>query len=131
MKTPKAILMFLFFCSVLAMTKPCSAAEETDRKWSSYAKDRNGVEYFYEKDTIERPTDNLLKMWRRRSFPLKAAQQEIVSLDEFDCVKQRFRTVEVRVKYKDNKWESFKKLSQWAVVYADTADAYFIETYCK
>jgi len=54
-----------------------SGSQQAGRKWSSYMRDENGTEYFYDKDAIIQPSKGLLRMWRKREFPAGAAQKEL------------------------------------------------------
>jgi hypothetical protein len=130
-KATKVTWALFLFCLFVGLAGTVQAAEDPAGKWESYAKDRYGVEYFYEKETMEHPSDTLMKVWRRRTFPPKSAQQEILNLDEIDCVKQQYRSVETRVKYKDNTSETFKKASPWIGIFTGMTEVFFIEDYCK
>ena len=106
-------------------------SDETGRKWTSYAEDGNGIEYFYDKDTIAHPSKDLVRMWRKREFPSRAAQKEIVTLDEIDCRGARYRSVELRVTDRDGTIRTFDKVSPWAKIYEDSAEDYLMGKYCK
>jgi hypothetical protein len=108
-----------------------SVSDEAGRKWTSYAEDGNGIQYFYDKDTIAHPSKELVRLWRRRQFPSGAGQKEIVSLDEIDCRGARHRSVELRVTYRDGTIRTFDKITPWAKVYEDSAEDYLMKEQCK
>jgi hypothetical protein len=112
------------------ISKP-AVSDEAGRKWTSYAEDGNGVEYFYDKDTIARPSIDLVRMWRKREFPSGAGQRQIVSLDEIDCRGARYRSVELRVTYRDGTSRAFDKVAPWVKVYIDSAEEYLMGEQCR
>lgn len=112
------------------VSKP-PVSEEAGRKWISYMEDANGVEYFYDKDTIAHPSKSLVQMWRKREFPSGASQKEIAALDEIDCGGARYRSLELRVTYRDGAIRTFDKVTPWAKIYADSAEEYLMDQYCK
>jgi hypothetical protein len=124
-------LCVLVFCLLLFGCIFLSAhAEETERKWTSYAEDEKGVKYFFDKEAMSGPTAEVIKVWKRRVFPRKSAQQEIITLDEINCRKQQYRTVELHVKNWDNSTEEFKKPSRWITIYRGYPEEYFLEEFC-
>ena len=106
-------------------------SDEAGRKWTSYAEDGNGIEYFYDKDTIAHPSKDLVRMWRKREFPSGAGQKEIVTLDEIDCRGARYRSVELRVTYRDGTIRTFDKVTPWAKIYEESAEQYLMSEHCK
>ncbi len=112
------------------VSKP-PVSDEAGRKWTSYTEDDNGVEYFYDKDTIAHPSKDLVQMWRKREFPSGASQKEIVTLDEIDCRGARYRSLELRVTHRDGTIQTFNKVAPWATIYVDSAEEYLMNEHCK
>jgi hypothetical protein len=112
------------------VSKP-PVSDETGRKWTSYAEDGNGIEYFYDKDTIAHPSKDLVQVWRKREFPSGASQKEIVAHDEIDCPGARYRSLELSVTYRDGTIRTFNKVTSWANIYADSAEEYLMNEHCK
>ncbi len=112
------------------VSKP-PASDETGRIWTSYTKDDNRVEYFYDKDTIAHPSKDLVRMWRKREFPSGASQKEIVTFDEIDCRGARYHSLELRVTYRDGTIQTFNKVTPWARIYVDSAEEYLMNEHCK
>jgi hypothetical protein len=125
-------ILLLMHC-IICMSAPCfGAAEPPERKWTSYARDRDtGVEYFYDMEALLKPSKDLIQMWRKRVFPAGAAQKEIVTFDEIDCRKGRYRSLELSVTYRDGTAQRFDKVAPWADVYANTAEEYLMDEHCK
>ena len=65
--------------------------------------DEDDIRYFRDEDAIIRSPKNIIQMWRKREFPPGATQKEIVTLDEIDCGKARYRTLDLRVTYRDGR----------------------------
>ena len=114
-----------------ASAPPAPVGDEAGRKWTSYAQGGNGIEYFYDQDTIAHPSKDLVRMWRKREFPSGAAQKEIVTLDEIDCRGARYRSVELHVTDRDGTIRTFDKASPWTKIYEDSAEDYLMGEYCK
>jgi hypothetical protein len=70
-------------------------------------------------------------MWRKREFPPGAAQKEIVTLDEIDCRKTRYRTLELRVTYWDGTTGRSDNATQWVKIYKNSSEAYLMGEHCK
>ncbi len=114
--------------------EPGAGPEEelnTGRKWTSYGKDGDGIGYFYDKDAITRPSKDLVRVWRKREFPSGVRQKEIVTLDEIDCRGARYRSVNLRVTYRDGTTQAFDKATPWTKIYVDSAEEYLMGEYCK
>ena len=109
--------------------KPSSSSEEAGRKWTSYARDE-GTEYFYDKDAIAQPSTGLLRVWRKRAFPSGAAQKEILTLDEIDCRKVQYRTLELRVTYWDGRTQISDKPTRWAKIWENSTEEYLLDEHC-
>ncbi len=105
--------------------------EGQERKWESYASDRNGVDYYYEKATVTFPSKTLVHTWRRRTFPINSPQKEIISFDEIDCDDARYRSLEVEGVYWDGKTKVFKVVSPWTRIYTDSPDEVLYLDICK
>ncbi|HEY3275340.1 MAG TPA: surface-adhesin E family protein [Syntrophorhabdaceae bacterium] len=125
-----------FFCIVifLALTTFGHGADEpsqVEHKWEPYSKDRQGVNFYYDKDAIVYGTDGVLKVWRKRDFPIRARYREIINLDEIDCFRQKYRALEIKVVGWDDSVESFKRVAEWSTIYGDSPEEYFLDTACK
>ena len=109
-----------------------SAAEEPERKWTSYMRERNNsVEYFYDKDTLVKTPQGTFQVWRKRVFAPGAAQKEIVSFDQINCREAEYRTFQLTVTYWDGTSKTYDKPSSWAHVYSSSPEEYLLEQNCK
>jgi hypothetical protein len=131
MKPRKKLAALLLACLVMCMSALYLSAEEVERKWTSYWKDTQDVEYFYDKDAIERPSANILQVWRKRVFPQRAAQREIVALDEINCRLQQHWALELQVTAWDGTTRITKKLGPAATIWPNSPEEYFLDTICK
>jgi hypothetical protein len=111
------------------LPKVSSSSDNSGRKWTSYARD-DGTEYFYDKDAIAQPSKGLLHIWRKREFPSRAAQKEIVTLDEIDCAKAEYRTLQLRVTYWDGRTQVSDKATRWAKIFENSAEEYLLDEHC-
>jgi hypothetical protein len=103
-----------------------------ERKWEEHGRVRIGIVYYYEKDSITYPSRGMIRVWRKRVLPDRMADKEIISLDEVDCQKEKFRSVFVQVLRKNDTIDTFKKPSEdWAQVFADSPEEYFMDHFCK
>ena len=128
----RLIILLLVHCVVCASALYSGAAEEPERKGTSYMRDREGgVEYFYDKEALMKPSKDLIQVWRRRAFPAGAIQKEIVTLDEIDCRGGRYRALELHVTYRDGTTKSYDRVGPWAKVYENSAEDYLMEEDCK
>ena len=128
----RLVVLLLVHCIVCASALYSGAAEELERKWTSYMRDREGgVEYFYDKEALMKPSKELIQVWRKRVFPAGAAQKEIVTLDEIDCRGARYRSLELHVTYWDGTAERYDRVSPWARVYENSPEEYLMEEDCK
>ena len=108
-----------------------SSTGDGGRKWSRYMTDDNDTKYFYDEDAIIYSSKNIIQMWRKREFPPGAAQKEIVTLDEIDCGKAEYRTLELRVTRRDGITERSDKATRWAKIYENSSEAYIMGQRCK
>lgn len=106
-------------------------SRETEVKWEKYDTDENGVEYYYDKRSLSFPKTDILRVWRQRVFPTGASYREIITLDEVDCNKQKYRTLEMRVTARDGSVQGFKKVSEWSYIYVGMPEDYFLQDHCK
>jgi hypothetical protein len=148
---PITPILFSFLCLILFLfvtvlpanaqektpgTKDESAQKQTEpagtpeRKWTEIMKTANDVDHFYDKDSIVRQEKNIIQVWRRQVYPRRLPQQERISLDEIDCKREKYRSVEVHVKYWDNTTEEFKKVSPWATIWRGYPEEFFLEKHC-
>jgi hypothetical protein len=70
-------------------------------------------------------------MWIKREFPPGAAQKEIVTLDEIDCREAQYRTLELRVTYRDGRTGRTDKATEWVKIYENSNEEYLMGEYCK
>jgi hypothetical protein len=105
--------------------------EWKDRKWESYAEERD-VTYYFEKESISYPAKDLVHVWRKRIFSAKSSHKVITSLDEIDCRNERFRSLEVQgLSWDDTTTPVYKRPTPWVPIYTDTPDDYFLIHYCR
>ena len=128
----RLVILLLVYSTVCMSALYSRAAEESERKWTSYMRDRDtGVEYFYDKETLIKPSKEPIQVWRRRVFPTGASQKEIVTLDEIDCRKARYRSLELSVTYWDGTTKAYDKVSPWSNVYANSVEEFLMDEHCK
>jgi hypothetical protein len=110
-----------------------SAAEESERKWTSYLRGRdNGVEYFYDKSALIKTSQGTLQVWRKRVFPPGSAQKEIVTFDQIQCgAGEEHRTLQLSVTNWDGTTQVFDKFSPWAHIYTNSPEQYLVGEHCK
>ena len=108
-----------------------TGAEQAERKWQEYTKDIRGLTYYYDKDDITFPSTGILKVWRKREFPVRAGQKSIISLDEIDCFKQKYRSVHIEVTRWDDTVETHDKVQDWMTIWGDTPEEWFLDNTCK
>jgi hypothetical protein len=100
-------------------------------KWEKYDSDPNGIEYFYDKGSITYPTPKIVQVRRRRVFPDGASYRSITTLDQIDCDKQKYRSIEIKVTDRKGATEEFAKASQWANIHFGMPEGYFLREHCK
>ena len=124
-------LAFLSLLLLGVSTGAWAQTKDADVKWERYDRDENGVRYLYDKRSLSFPETNMLRVRRQRVFPAESSYKSIVTLDEIDCYKQKYRTLEITVTNKDGSVEEFKKVSQWAYIYVGMPEDYFLREHCK
>jgi hypothetical protein len=105
--------------------------KEMETKWDKYDSDQYDVKYSYEKRSLSFPATGILRVRRQRVFPPGVSYREIITLDEIDCNKQKYRTLEIKVVTKEGTVEEFKKTSEWAYIYVGMPEDYFLREHCK
>jgi len=113
------------------LPKLSSSAGEDGRRWTKYMTDEDDTKHFYDEGAIIQSSNNIIRMWRKREFPPGAAQKEIVTLDEIDCRKTRYRTLELRVTYWDGTTGRSDNATQWVKIYKNSSEAYLMGEHCK
>jgi hypothetical protein len=131
MKPCKKLAALLLAHLIICMSALYLSADEAERKWTSYGKDLQEIEYFFDKDAIARPAANIIQVWRKRVFPQRSAQREIVALDEINCRLQKFRALELHVTAWDGSTKISNKLGPWATIWSKSAEEHFLDTVCK
>ncbi len=103
-----------------------------DKKWEHYGADTNGVDYYFQKESIAFPSENLVRVWRKRTFRQRSELKEIISFDEIDCKTEKYRSSQTQgVRQDGSTTEMFVKPSPWITIYQGSADEYFLDTSCK
>jgi hypothetical protein len=105
--------------------------DETGKKWTSFWKGDNGVEWFYDKEDLVQPRKGLIQVWKKRVFPSGSAQKEIVTHDEISCRQAQWRTLELRVTGWDGTIQSSNKPSPWGNINSGRPEEYLMEEHCK
>ena len=123
--------LFLTAVGILCAIGCAAYAAEGDRKWEEYAKDRQGATFYYDRESIAYPSPGVIKVWRKRGFPVRSSLKEIVSLDEIDCFKQKYRSVQLQVVQWDDTSETFNKIAEWSTIYGGSPEEYLLDTACK
>jgi hypothetical protein len=131
MKPCKKLAALLLAHLIICMSALYLSAEEAERKWTSYGKDAQEIEYYYDKDAIARPSANIIQVWRKRVFPQRSAQRDIVALDEINCRLQKYRALELHVTTWDGSTQITKKPGPWGTIWSKSAEEYFLDTHCK
>jgi hypothetical protein len=128
----RLVILFLVHCIVCTSALYSRAAEEPERKWTSYMRDRTtGVEYFYDKDALLKTSQNTLQVWRKRVFPTGSPQKEIVTFDQIHCREARYRSLRLTVTNWDGTTKTYDKTSSWANVYTNSVEEYLMDQHCK
>ncbi len=125
-------VLFLVHLIVCMSALYSSAGEEPVRKWTSYMRGRDGVEYFYDKGAVIETPQGYLQVWRKRVFPPGAAQKEIVTFDQLSCgFQQEYRTLQLSVTYWDGRTQVYDKFSPWAHIYSNSPEEYLVNEHCS
>jgi hypothetical protein len=131
MKLRTAIFVILFVWATSVFSSFVMGAEELDHKWLEYNKDGRGLTYFYDKENITYPSSGMIKVWRKREFPVRAGQKAIISWDEIDCFKQKFRSVQMQVVQWDDTMETFNRVQDWMTIWGESPEEWFLDNTCK
>jgi hypothetical protein len=131
-KLSKRLAVLFLLHLVLCMSALCSAAaEESERKWTSYMRGRDGTEYFYDKSAILETPQRTLQVWRKRVFRAGAAQKEIMTFDQIGCDGEEFRTLQLSVTNWDGTTKVYDKFSPWAHVYTNSPEQFLVDEHCS
>ena len=132
-KLSKALAVLLLAQVVICVSTLYSgAAEESERKWTSYMRGRDGTEYFYDKGALIKTPQGTLQVWRKRVFPSGLAQKEIVTFDQIQCgAGEEYRTLQLSVTNWDGATQVFDKFSPWAHIYTNSPEQYLVGEHCK
>ncbi len=117
---------------VLLLSCVAVFAEVPDKpeKWVDRGRDSRGVNFFSAEGPVEGAGTNLVKIWKKRIFPKGSYQQEIVSLDEYDCYERTYRTVILEVTDWNNQVQSTDKPSEWMAIYGDMVEWEILHKVC-
>lgn len=121
-----ALLVLLLCCVNVFAQVP-----EKPEKWVDRGRDSLGVNFFSAENPVEGAGTNLVKIWKKRIFPRGAYQQEILSLDEYDCYERTYRTVTLEVTDWNNQVQSTDKPSEWMAIYADMVEWDILNKVCR
>jgi hypothetical protein len=138
------LVFSLLGCSLFSSERPAKKSERTvasepsniewkERKWESYAEDNGGVQYFFERESLDHTTKDLIYVWRKRIFPGKSSsQKEITSFDEIDCRTEKYRSLELQgLNWDDTTTIIYKRPTPWTPIFTDTPDYYFFNNFCR
>jgi hypothetical protein len=120
-------LLVLLLCAVNVFAQ----VPEKPEKWVDRGRDSLGVNFFSAENPVEGAGTNLVKIWKKRIFPRGAYQQEILSLDEYDCYERTYRTVTLEVTDWNNQVQSTDKPSEWMAIYADMVEWDILNKVCR
>ncbi len=124
------MLLSLAVCiAVFVLVATVCAAAGSD-KWENYWEDRSGVKHFYDKEHVEYPSKGMVKVYRKRIFPERSQQKEIVSLDEVNCRTLKYRSLEMTVVRFDGKSETTSVVSPWTLIWGNTPDEWISDKLC-
>ncbi len=102
-----------------------------ERRWEVFGMSATGVSLLFDRRSITRGSDGTLQFLRRRTFSDSSYQKEIISREEVDCRKNRYRTLETEGIFWDGRHETSKTPTSWSRFYDDTTeDRLFMDT-CK
>jgi len=104
--------------------------EGRERKWANYGFDR-GVNYYYEKETLSYPSKGFVRAWRRRVFPPRSAQKEIIELDEIDCKEATYSSLTITVVSWDDSAKTFNRVSPWTRIFPGSPDETLYVDVCR
>jgi hypothetical protein len=104
--------------------------EAGERTWEAFGSNPTGISYYIDRGSITYPSAGSMQLWRKRTFPEKAFQKEIISREEVDCRRKRYRTLEVQGVYWDGRHEESKAVSPWVRFYEDTTEDLFFVDVC-
>jgi hypothetical protein len=125
-------VLLLAYLTLCVSAVYCVAAEEVERKWTSYMRERDrSVEYFFDKDAMVKTPQRMLNVWRKRVFAKGAAQKEIITFDNINCREAEFRSLQLTVINWDGTSKTFDKPSEWAHVFSSSPEEYLLEQYCN
>ena len=132
MKLSKRLAVLFLVHLILCMSALySSAAEESERKWTSYLRGRDGTEYFYDKSAMIETPERTLQVWRKRVFPSGAAQKEIVTFDQLTCdFREEYRTIQLSVTYWDGTTKVYDKFTPWAHIYTNSPEQFLVDEHC-
>ncbi len=125
----KLTILFLVHL-ILCMSFGYASAQEPERKWTNYRKDTMDVEYYYDQEAVLRPSKNVIQVWRKRVFPTREHQKEIVTFDEINCRLQQYRTLELRVIRWDDTIQTSSKPTPWQKIWAGSSEEYLLDEVC-
>jgi hypothetical protein len=107
-----------------------TAKADEPKNWTEYARLKNGVVCFLDKGAIVFPEKDKVKVWRKRAFPPRSGEKEIVTYDEIDCRKQSYRSLLIRVTHENDTVETFVKNSPWTKIFEESPEEYMLGAPC-
>ncbi len=110
------------------------AAEQRPKmsgKWEKIDTDLRNVEYYYDKESISFPSDNLIHVWRRKVFPVNSPHKEIISFEEINCRTEKYRSLQSQsIGWDGTPSEMFIVTAPWATIFQLSPEEYFLDNYC-
>ncbi len=128
----RIVMLVVATLCIAVMPGPAAmGAEEVEHKWLEYTKDTRGVTYFYDKENITFPSKGVMKVWRKREFPVRSGQKAIIALDEIDCFQQKYHSIQIQVVRWDDTVETHNRAQDWMTIWGDTPEEWFLDNTCK
>ena len=110
---------------------PGLPGQPRERRWEVYGMSGTGTNLLIDKGSVSVMPNGVLQFWRKRTFTERSYQKEIISREEVDCRRKRYRSLEVEGIYWDGRHEVSKTATPWIKFYDDTTeDMLFLDT-CK
>ncbi len=125
-----SMLLVIALCTFPAISRSAGVVEEDGHKWQEYHKNNRAVVFYYEKDSVVFGADGVIKVWRKREFPIRSQQRSIIALEEIDCYKQQYRSVQLKVVNWDDTAETFDRVGDWSTIFSESPEEYFLDNVC-
>lgn len=116
--------------SLSSSSRALPVAGDSGRKWNKYMTDEEDVRYFCDEGAIAK-SKGMVQIWTKREFPSGASQRAIVTLEEIDCSKARYRTLELHVTYSDGTTGRSNEATRWAKIHENSNEEFLLHENCK